>query len=83
MNGPEAAQTGEEAEDQVLGDEAPREQTDDRSDLATDDRAHADAACAPEGCAGDCAEKKECDLFPPVWVLQFPLAPMQLPWGLV
>src|SRR5580765_3596830 len=62
MNGPEAAQTGEEAEDQVLGDEPPREQTDDRSDLATDDRAHADADCAPEGCAGDCAEKKECDL---------------------
>ena len=51
MNGPEAAQTGEEAEDQVLGHEAPGEQTDDRSDLATDDCAHADADCAPEGCA--------------------------------
>src|SRR4051794_33437326 len=37
MNGPEAAQTGQEAEDQVLDDEAPREQDDDRSDLAADD----------------------------------------------
>ena len=62
MNGPEVAQTGEEAEDQVLGDEAPREQADDRSDLAADDRAHADADCAPESCAGDSAEKKERDL---------------------
>src|SRR3954454_12669755 len=62
MNGPEAAQTGQEAEDQVLDDEAPREQDDDRSDLAADDSAHADADSAPEGCAGHGAEKKERDL---------------------
>jgi hypothetical protein len=38
MDGPEAAQTGQETEDQVLGDEAPRGQADDGSDLAADDR---------------------------------------------
>jgi hypothetical protein len=32
MDGPEAAETGQEAEDQVLRDEAPREQADDGSD---------------------------------------------------
>src|SRR3954452_2563895 len=59
MNGPEAAQTGQEAEDQVLDDEAPREQEDDRSDLAADDSAHADADSAPEGCAGHGAERRD------------------------
>jgi hypothetical protein len=62
INGPETAHTGQEPEDDVLGDEAPREQRDDRSDLITDDRAQADADSAPESRACDRAEKEERDL---------------------
>ena len=62
VDGAVAADGGYEREEQVLDDEAPGEQADDRADLAANDRAEADADRAPERGAGDVAEQEQRDL---------------------
>ena len=59
VDGGEAADGWDEGEEEVLDDEAPGEQADDRADLAADDRAEADADRAPERGAGDGAEQEQ------------------------
>ena len=59
MDGREAADGGDEGEEEVLDDEAPGEQADDRADLVADDRAEADADRAPERDAGERAEQEQ------------------------
>ena len=56
---PEAADGGDEGEEEVLDDEAPGEQADDRCDLVADDDAEADADRAPQCDAGERAEHQE------------------------
>ena len=54
-----AADGWDECDQEVLGDEAPGKQADDRADLAADDRAESDADRAPECGAGDGAEQEQ------------------------
>ena len=61
--GPEAADGwGREGEQEVLGDEPPREQADDGADLVANDHAEADAEGAPECDRGQRAEQEQCRL---------------------
>jgi AAA ATPase containing von Willebrand factor type A (vWA) domain len=62
VGGCEAADGGDEGEEEVFGDEAPGEQADDGADLAADDRAESDADRSPERRARDGAEQEEGDL---------------------
>jgi hypothetical protein len=61
VHGGEASGGGDEGEEEVLCDEAPGEDADDRTDLVTQDRAESDADCAPERCRGERSEQQQRD----------------------
>ena len=59
VGGCEAADGGDEGEEEIFDDEAPGEEADDRADLVADDRAEADAERAPERDPGKRAEQEQ------------------------
>jgi hypothetical protein len=59
MDGRESAHARDECEEEVLDDEAPGEEGDDRADLVAEDRAESNADCAPERARGERSAEEE------------------------